>query len=210
MLRKRNIVVLSVGLLALMAFWPKDELLRAMRARHVSQTVFVSAGNLRLAGFFDGLAPDPRLDAKKALQRARSIPHCKSSPRRGLFGWLPALFERTAYAQQACQPVGCGGGNCYSNVNSNDCTAPDCGAFTYTVNDNNSPCQGTDFNGFACVSDADGCVGQGNCNWATCGNGANCGCGGGGGGCEDDDSTCSSNSDCCSGTCVDGECGYTF
>lgn len=211
MLTKRNIVFVSLGLFALMAVWPKGDLLRTMRAQHVRQTAFISAGNRRLAGFFDGLVPDPRFDARKALRAAQSIGPCRSSRRTGLFGWLPAWLERTAHAQQPCQPVGRSG--CSSATRSNDCTAPDCGNFTNTINNNNFPCQGTDFDGGpeACVSDTDGCQSNGTCNWQTCDNSTTCGCGGGGGtGCTGSGGVCLNWWDCCSGSCVDYQCQSVF
>ena len=53
--------------------------------------MFISAGNQRLAGFFDGMVPDPRWDARKALKKAGGIPGCGTS-REGLLGGVAALF----------------------------------------------------------------------------------------------------------------------
>ena len=115
MFSKRRWVVLFSGVLigaGLIALQADAASWRRIMARHVRHTAFVSAGNRRLAGFFDGVAPDPRWDARKALQRARAHRGC--SPKdRGVLARLAALFERTAYAQGGCAGP-CNG--CYSST----------------------------------------------------------------------------------------------
>ena|ERR1017187_9552462 len=96
MLRKRNVVLLSLGICVLTALQAAMQseggFLRRLRARHVKETVFISAGNRRLAGFFDGMAPDPHWDAGKAIQVVRGVRQCASNRGGGLLpGWLRYL-----------------------------------------------------------------------------------------------------------------------
>ena len=74
---KRNSVLLSLGLCALFAVQARGDFLARLRARRIKRTTFVSAGNRRLAGFFDGLSPDPHWDAAKLLS-SRKAPACEA------------------------------------------------------------------------------------------------------------------------------------
>jgi hypothetical protein len=197
--RKRNVLLLSLGLCALVALRPEGDFLRRLRARHVKETVFVSAGNLRLAGFFDGLTPDPHWDARKALQASRGLPRCGANRGGGSLTRLVALFERTALAQ-GCGSNSCS--NCYSNTAAASC--PGCTGYNYVVNDNSYPCQGTYTTGNGCVGT--GCTNL--CSYGPCDNSVNCGCGDSGGctGGKTGD-PCDSNGECCSSNCNDGTCG---
>lgn len=66
MFSKRNAVLLCLGLCALIALRASSDFLPRLRARHVKQTILVSAGNRRLAGFFDGLAPAASFRGRQA------------------------------------------------------------------------------------------------------------------------------------------------
>ena len=113
MLSKRNVVLLSLVLCTLVAVWRKDGLLRRLRERHVRETVLVSAGGLRMASFFDGLAPNPRFNAARAMQAVRGVPRCGAKGSAGFLALVASLFERTAHAQGGCSSS-CG--PCYFQI----------------------------------------------------------------------------------------------
>jgi hypothetical protein len=59
---KRVVMVFSGFCLGagVFAYWQqREDIPRRLRARHVRETVVVSAGYRRLAGLFDGITPDP-------------------------------------------------------------------------------------------------------------------------------------------------------
>ncbi len=205
MLKKGKVVLASLGLVSLglcvlIALRPGGDFLRHLTARHVRETVFVSAGNRRLAGFFDGVAPDPHWDARKALQVARAVPRCGANRGGGLFARLAALVERTAHAQPPeCQNLPCGG--CYYQTASATC--PDCSPWFYPSSGTNQ-CQGSQQDGSnGCAGFAPNCTNQYNSD--NCDNGDHCGCSGGGG-CTPDWRSCTFDEDCCSNDCFQGTC----
>jgi hypothetical protein len=189
MLTKRLAVlaclIVSVGVSMVLASQWDGSRFRHLTARHVKGTVIVSAAGRRLTGFFDGMRPDPRWDAKRAAQAAQQIRKCESGG--GLTARLLSLVQRTAYAQGSCSATGCF--NNYQELDSYNC-APACGSYTNTVAGNvcNSGAYYTGTNGCAGVPGT--CPGV--CNVSTCMNG---GC------CTTDGSGCSENSDCCSNYC---------
>ncbi len=206
MSRKRVWVLLSSGVILLgallIALLQVDaSALERLKARHVRDTVFVSAGNRRLAGFFDGMAPDPRWDARRALQRTREHRGCSAKSGGGLLTRLTALFVRTAYAQPGCSGP-CNG--CYSSTARGACSLPGCSGSQSWAVDSDSQCNGTQATLPSCMGTC-----MIDCNETVCDDSSSCGCGGGGGGgCVADGGSCGSPTDCCSGTCNGGTCGF--
>jgi hypothetical protein len=71
MLSRRNLLLACLPLLLAILWQTDSDFLRRPRARHVRETVFISAGNRRLAGFFDGVSPHPHWNAVRALRASR-------------------------------------------------------------------------------------------------------------------------------------------
>lgn len=204
MFTKRSAVLLCLGVgasVVLALQWDNDYLVR-LRARHVKQTIFVSASSRRLAGFFDGLQPDPHWNAAKAAKAAGQVKRCGSAGSDGLVARLLSIFERTVHAQSGCYGT-CGGGWAGTLVNNPCFSQYGCTIFTTVSLNGANPCIGTVYSG------AQGCTGGSNCapicNVVSCVI-PNCG---GGGGCIPDDGSCSQDSDCCSGDCSDNTCTST-
>jgi hypothetical protein len=135
---KRNVIILSVVIVGMAAYalsvfhWALEtegKFMRRLRAGHVNETVFLSAGHRRLAEFFVGISPDPHWSARKALQATRGgVPRCTPNRERGVLARMAAIFEFTAYAQLGqCQASMCGG--CYTDTASGACA--DCGSGSY-------------------------------------------------------------------------------
>ena len=197
MIDRRTLLIVAFcagALLALAgALGQNGGLLRRLRARRVTETVLISAGNRRLAGFFDGLAPDPHFDARRALRSARGAQRPRQ-PRRAarLAGRYPrAQGLRAGLLSHRLRRLlrWLGIGPC-----------PNCPSGTYTWNNTGTVCiAGGQNDGTVSCG---GCVGQ--CNSNTCGN-ANCSCAGSGG-CGDTGASCEYASDCCSMACLAGQC----
>jgi hypothetical protein len=191
---KRSVALLCLGVAvsALVASQGNGGYLARLRAHHIKETVLVSAGNRRLAGFFDGLRPDPHWNAKKAAESTRQIPRCGAG-RGGLVGKLLSVFESTVHAQSS----GCRNDST-CNANWVAITTYSCGdtCTQYTFPQPNSPnyCDGY------WVDGSSGCIGTScsyTCNVSGC---YNPNCNAGGGGCADN-GFCSRNDQCCSGIC---------
>jgi len=188
---KRNSVLLSLGLCALFAVQARGDFLARLRARRIKRTTFVSAGNRRLAGFFDGLSPDPHWDAAKLLS-SRKAPACEAGRNHGLLAWLSSVLQVTAHAQGGCQPVGCA--NNWSAPTSAYC--PNCTSGT-VPGSGSYYCNGTDYNGDT------GCTGDNcspSCNLTGCSI-SNCSCKDDGEACTTSDTCCGIDSNCIEGTC---------
>jgi hypothetical protein len=204
MSNNRSRMLLLLGVIAfgatLVALRADVEVFERLNVRHVHQTVFISAGNRRLARFFDGMEPDPRWDARKELQRARARRGCAPKGGGGVFSRLAAFLIPTAYAQGGCLGW-CNG--CYSSIARGACSLPSCSGSQSWAVPSDDQCSGT-------IATLSSCLGTCtlDCNETICDDSSSCGCGGGGGGgCVSDGQSCSSPTDCCSGTCVDGTCG---
>jgi hypothetical protein len=200
MLTKRNAVLLcmGIGVSVVLALQWDNNYLAQLRARHVKRTILVSAANRSLAGFFDGLRPDPHWNAKEIAQSARQVPRCGAAGGGGLVARLLSIFERTAHAQGNCSGS-CGG--CYVNLTSSPC-GTGCSNYNAAGNLGTNPFAGSYYDG------SPTCVGTGcatTCNVQGCTNN-NCDDGGGGGGCTGPGGSCSQDSDCCSGDCSGGQC----
>jgi hypothetical protein len=99
--------IISTGAGILLASQWDADYFRQVTARHAKRIDLVSASGRGLSGFFDGMRPDPRWDARRASQASRQIRGCGS--RGGLAARLFSLFERTAYAQGSCSATSCNG-----------------------------------------------------------------------------------------------------
>lgn len=191
MFSKRGAVLLCLGVSvsAVVGYeWNADQLVR-LRAHHVRETTLVSAGNRRLAGFFDGLAPNPHWNATQAAEAAREIHNCGATG--GVLARLLSIFVPTVHAQTGCTSGGCGGS--YVNVTSYDCGGG-CSGYSFPQPDGTDQCSAYNVDG------STGCVGAGCtyvCNVSGCSN-PSCG---GGGGCIPNGGNCTDNSQCCSGIC---------
>jgi hypothetical protein len=198
MFSRRNVVLLSLVIFALTAWegalHADGEFLTRLRARHVKETVFVSAGNRRLAGFFDGVVPHPHWDARKALQAARNVPRCDANRAGGLLVRLAGLFDRTVYAQGCAVQSVCGGN--WGATTTASC-GTDCGDVNIFGSGGQDFCTGTEQDGGNCGYCST------TCNLVTCGI-PNCT-----GGCLLKDEYCEDDSQCCSGSC-DGYCVNIF
>jgi hypothetical protein len=189
--KKWSLALLCLGATAALASqWSGDYVAR-LRAKHVRRTTLVSAGNQRLAGFFDGLQPDPRWNAHDLVRTARQARSCSSS-NPGLVGRILSIFERTAHAQGSCNSTSCYG-HYASQLNYPECGTPGSGCTTYSTTSTGMICsQGSQYDG------STGCQGTGQycsgiCNVNTCTNWDGC--------CYPDWSECTQNSDCCSDYC---------
>lgn len=196
MSRERNAVFLSLGLCALglcalAALQANPDLQARLRARHIKETTFVSAGNRQLAGFFDDLTPDPHWDAAKLLRASRQASGCQTGRNRGMLARLASFFEGTVYAQ------GCSASPCNNNWSaSTPAYCPTCTDGSNSGNGSNY-CQGTQYDGNA------GCQGD---NCSTVCNIVNCtiplcSCVLTGGACNPGDTCCGSAASCVEGTC---------
>lgn len=198
---KRNAVLVLLAVCLLVFLHTDDSFLGRLRARHVRVTVLLSAGNLELAGFFDGLTPHPHWNAAKALRAAREAHSCGNRGG-GLLTRIAGLFERTAYAQSC--GTDCGGN--WGSVSDQSCGANCTDIWIAGQN-------GPDFCTGNYQSSTVGCSGSGcsnDCNNSTC---LTSGCGGTGGGCTQNGHDCEADIDCCSGWCdftVFGVCMSTF
>jgi hypothetical protein len=160
------------------------------KAKRVRSTSFVSAGNRRLAGFFEGMRPDPNWAARKAALASQPAQGCRPS----LLARLWEFIERPVHAQ------GCSG-HFDSVGDPTDCSVSGCTSY-YAVNSGGGCTDGWMDTGTTGCS-GDGCPNNAE-NYSGCTNSD--GCGGGGGGCGMPGSGCTENSDCCSGSCVGDEC----
>jgi len=202
------LICLGAGV-AVASQWNGEHIAR-LRAHHVRETVFVSAGGRRLGGFFDGLQPDPHWDASSEVRALRKARRCGASP--GLASRLLSIFEQVVYADGPCNPTGCSGN--YSEQS----PAQPCGqnnvCSTYDATDGGAQActSGSQYNG------AQGCTGSdpscnGACNVEICDDSQNCGGGGGSSGCSCGNcggccgtlAPCQTNADCCSGNCSDSQ-----
>jgi hypothetical protein len=188
-------VTVSLGASLLATSQKEGDLRRWLTARHVKEATFVSAGNRQLAGFFDGMVPDPRWDAAKALQVGHTARRCGSNAV-GLFGRLTALFERTVHAQSGCVQLPCS--DCYVGRVSGDC--PGCSQFYYTDYTDSQCTGGRQLATVGCSGTAPGCSPA--CNSGTCDNSFACQCDGS---CIKVNKLCSNFGDpCCSGLTCNG------
>lgn len=194
MFKKRNALLLSLGLCTLLASTTDPGFLSHPRARHVKSTIFISAGNRRLAGFFEDLTPDPHWDADKLLRASRQTSGCQSQRNAGPFARLMLLLQVTVHAQNPCQTFVCA--NNWSSKASYSC--PNCTAGWNTGSGSNY-CSGTQYDG-TMVCTGDGCSSQ--CNYTAC-DIPNCTCIETGGSCTESDTCCSSTASCLEGTCQD-------
>ncbi len=154
-------LVISVGVaIALASQWDAGRF-RHPTARHVRQTVMVSAAGRRLTGFFDGMRPDPRWDARRAAQAVQQMRKCGSG--RGLAARLLSLVQPTVYAQGSCTSTGCFGHynqlayySCPSGCSSstNRVSGNDCSAGAYYDGSQTGCCVD---NGGSCAKDSDCC-----------------------------------------------------
>lgn len=194
--RSTLLLCLGVGATVVLALQSSGDRLARLRARHVKDTILVSAANRRLAGFFDGQRPDPHWNAAKAVQAAQQVRRCGSAGGDGLVARLLSVFERTAHAQGSCSGS-CGGA--WAGTSANNQCNEGCTMYTYVNLNGVNPCIGTVYSG------VQGCVGTGctaACNVVSC---VVPGCGGGGS-CIESPGSCLVDSDCCSDDCADYSC----
>jgi hypothetical protein len=189
MIKKRTLLLLPIASCVLIAAQADGISLKRLLARHVKETVFISAGNRHLAGFFDGLNPDPRWDALKVRQATRAVQRCGAN--RGLLSRVAALLERTVYAN-GCSTI-CGG--FFYNKATSSC--PGCTDYNYLIS-GFSQCSGGYQDGSNGCGGGAGCPNQ--CNSDVCRSPGCSGCAGNG-------SSCTGDGDCCSGNCFEGACG---
>ena len=99
MFTRWSTALICLGAAATAASQWNGEYMMRLRAHHVKETVFVSAGNRRLAGFFDGLLPDPHWNAKNAAQAVRKARRCGGSP--GLAARLVSIASSKSHTPTA-------------------------------------------------------------------------------------------------------------
>jgi hypothetical protein len=201
------LVCLGAGV-AVASQWSGEYVAR-LRAHHVRETIFVSAGNRRLAGFFDDLQPDPHWSRESAAKADRLARRCSAHP--GLVARLLSTFEQVVYADGPCNATGCSG-NYYEQSPAQPCgTNNVCTTYDATDGGGGSCNFGSQYTGaLGCQGSDPSCVGA--CSVDICDNSQNCGGGGGGssgcscgncGGCCQPLTPCTNNADCCSGNCSD-------
>jgi hypothetical protein len=208
MLTKWTTALLCLSAGALTASQWNGEYLMRLRAHHVHESVFVSAGNRRLAGFFDGIYPDPHWSAERMARVARQAREC--GPSRGWAARLLSRFEQVVYADGPCNATGCSG-NFYDQAPPQPCgTNNVCSPYDATYSGGENCNNGSHYTGgLGCQGSDPSCVGA--CSVDTCDNSQNCGGGGGSSGCSCGNcggccqplTPCTNNADCCSGNCSD-------
>jgi hypothetical protein len=190
--------VCALGLCALVASETSDPRAR-LRVRHVKETTIVSAGNRRLAGFFDGLTPDPHWDGAKLLHASGRAPECGAGRNRGMLARLASFLVGTVHAQGGCGTTTCGGH--WTGIDCVACTGGDCG-MSCNVSDGPNYCIGTQQDGTQGCSGVGGCPGTCNSGFCTI---SNCTCISTGAACTSSDTCCGFYASCISGTCQDIE-----
>ena len=158
------------------------------KAKRVRSTTFVSAGNRRLTGFFDGMRPDPNWAARKVAMARLPAQGCHPS----LLTKLWELIERPVHAQ------GCSGH--FDTVGYAPCSQNGCSDY-YPVN-SGGECPGGWIDTGEAGCSGDGCPNNAE-NYSACTNSDGCG---GGGGCTQPGYGCLQDSDCCSNKCTDDGC----
>lgn len=202
MRHKREVILLCLGACAIASFGYDSGFMRRLQARHIKETIMVSAGNSQLRSLFAGLPANPKWNVTLALQAAKTPPHCGANRGVGFFGRLMSRIERTVYAQSGCSSQSCSGQQAIPG-NPGVCNTGNCtGTFQQVASDASAyPCGGNRQPGTTGCSGSD-CPSGGVCDVVTCNS-----CGGGGNDCITRGQECDPDDDnCCTGTtCNEGD-----
>jgi len=112
-----------------------------LRARHINETKFVSAGDVQLAGFFDGLTPDPHWNLAKQVSQQWS--GCQAGWPHGMLARVISLINGTVHAQGGCSSTPCTGD--WTAITPVNC--PTCSSGSQTDDDNDYYCNGWQLDG---------------------------------------------------------------